>query len=167
MWEKGSYFGLIFFQMLILKKCHERKQIESSAVKKNVNICYKYKFGLTLGRAGAGKSHQSSTKKLICFYGGAESLHPHLHLVALRSGRRGDTPPVGRQDALLKATGKEGVARRTGRLTDTESAASPGGRQWASGRTEAHYNPLSAGKYTTVEMCTRIHCNAEHCNQRV
>lgn len=112
--EKGSYFGLICFQMLILKRCHERKQIESSAVKKkkNVNICYKYKFGLTLRRAGAGKSHQSSTKKLICFYGGAESLPPHLHLVALRSGRRGDTPPVGRQDALLKATGGGGTPDR-------------------------------------------------------
>lgn len=30
---------------------------------------------------------------------------PALASVALRSGRRGDTPPVGRQDALLKATG--------------------------------------------------------------
>ncbi|CAB1453797.1 unnamed protein product [Pleuronectes platessa] len=35
----------------------------------------------------------------------AVSLPPHSHLVALRSGRRGDTPPVGRQDSLLKATG--------------------------------------------------------------
>lgn len=37
-------------------------------------------------------------------YGRAESLPPHLHLVKQRFGRRGDTPPVGRQDALLKAT---------------------------------------------------------------
>ncbi|KAK1895147.1 Mediator of RNA polymerase II transcription subunit 15 [Dissostichus eleginoides] len=41
-------------------------------------------------------------KKLVCFYGGAAPLPPLLHLL-LRSGRRGDTPPVGRQDALLKA----------------------------------------------------------------
>lgn len=33
------------------------------------------------------------------------SLPPRSHLVALSSGRGGDTPPVGRQDALLKATG--------------------------------------------------------------
>ncbi len=80
-----------------------------------MDICKVWKNGLTLGRAGAGKSNQSSTKKLICFYGGTESLPPHLHLVALRSGRRGDTPPVGRQDALLKATvggGGEGTRSR-------------------------------------------------------
>lgn len=78
---------------------------QRDAPHKHVNICKVWKTGLTLGRAGAGRSRQSSTKKLICFYGGAESLPPHLHLVALCSGRRGDTPPVGRQDALLKATG--------------------------------------------------------------
>lgn len=33
------------------------------------------------------------------------SLPPRSHLVALSSGRGGDTPPVGRQGALLKATG--------------------------------------------------------------
>lgn len=38
-------------------------------------------------------NRQSSTKKLICFYGGARS---HLQLATLCSGRRGDTPPVGR-----------------------------------------------------------------------
>lgn len=59
----------------------------------------------TSDRAWAEKSHQSSTKKLICFYGRTVSLPPRSHLVALSSGRGGDTPPVGRQDALLKATG--------------------------------------------------------------
>lgn len=56
------------------------------------------------GRDRAVESHPSSTKKLMCFYGGHESLPPHLHLVKQSSGRSGDTPPVGRQDALLEAT---------------------------------------------------------------
>lgn len=77
-----------------------------------------------------------------CFYGGAESLPPHLHLVALRSGRRDDTPPVGRQDALLKATGGGHAGPGDSR---TLSAAFPGGGGCPSRWTEARYNPLSAG----------------------
>lgn len=76
-----------------------------------------------------------------CFYGGVESLPPHLHLLALRSGRRDDTPPVGRQDSLLKATGGGHAGPRDSR---TLSAASPGGEDSSSGWTEAHYYPLVA-----------------------
>lgn len=104
MCKKAFYFGLISFQRynMFLTRCDARNCRENAV--KHMNKCKVWNNGLTSGRAGAGKSHQSSTKKLICFYGGAESLPPHLHLVALRSGRRGDTPPVGRRDALLKAT---------------------------------------------------------------
>lgn len=60
-----------------------------------------------------------------------------LRCAALRSGRRGDTPPVGRQDSLLKATG--GTQRTPGLTgtdtdTDTEAAASPGGGHRLSAR---------------------------------
>ena len=48
----------------------------------------------------------------------------HLHLAALRSGRWGDTPPVGRQDSLLKANGWVGRGTPSKGLTDAESAAS-------------------------------------------
>lgn len=72
---------------------------------RGISVKFGEKSVPTSDRAWAEKSHQSSTKKLICFYGRTVSLPPRSHLVALSSGRGGDTPPVGRQDALLKATG--------------------------------------------------------------
>lgn len=108
---------------------------------------------LTLGRAGAGKSHQSCTKKLICFDGGAESLPPHLHLVvALRSGRRGDTPPVGRQDAVLKAKGGEHAGPGHSHQVCSFSRWERG----ASARIDARYTALSAGQTSPVDIVPPI-----------
>lgn len=131
------------------------EQIQRVAFKREISVKFGGKSVPTLDRAWAEESHQSSTKKLICFYGGTASLPPRSHLVALSSGRRGDTPPVGRQDALLKATGG-----RSG-LTDTESAASPAGRLPASsdwGSDPAHMNktPTCTLQFGAVAVTTGL-----------
>lgn len=57
------HFGLICFQKLILKRCNGWRQ--RGAQENDVNTCKVWKNGLTSGRAGAGSSHRSSTKKLF------------------------------------------------------------------------------------------------------
>lgn len=61
--KRQLHFGLICFQKLILRRCNGWRQ--RGAQEKDVNTCKVWKNGLTSGRAGAGNSHQSSTKKLF------------------------------------------------------------------------------------------------------
>lgn len=127
-WKRWDWeMPLLVFPKAVPAKIQRRRWKGGSA--RNTDICAFCKIGLTPDGAVVAKSWQSCTKKLLFFYEGGESLPPNSHLVPLSHAalRRGDTPPVGQQDALPR-TGWTHKAP-----TSADSEGSPTRVYWLTG----------------------------------